>query len=161
MQYQRNAQSCAAAALQNALRVLGVRVGQHRLAKLIGVTDEGADEMDILQALEELGCRVAVFESDRRQDADRWLKEMGYQGPLILCVDNWGHWVSVAGGCSERYWLFDPSTAPWNAAENGCWPLLSKTITKRWRAARRLRKDGHLYYGVSVLSCSLPKAKKQ
>ena len=152
MQYQRGAASCSAAALQNCLAVLGVRVGQHRLERLIGCTDDGADEQDILRALSAFGAAVEICATSRRADALSWLRKHAYVGPLLLCVDDWGHWVSVAGGCGPRLWLFDPVPEPWNMAQNGAWPLLPKTIVKRWRAARRHKKDGALFYGIAVLS---------
>lgn len=159
MQYQRTSVCCSAAALQNALRVFGVRVGQHKLSRLIGVTDEGADEQDLLQALHALGCTVDILESARRSDAIEWMRSRAFLGPLLLCVDDWGHWVSVAGGCKDRLWLYDPAPEPWNVAENGSWPLLPKTIAKRWKAARGHKKNGGLYYGIAVLDCDTAVAR--
>ena len=160
MQYQLNASCCAAASLQNALRVFGVRIGQHKLSRIIGVDpDEGADEEDILKALDALGCRINVLDTNRRRDADDWLNDLAYISPLLLCVDNWGHWVNISGGVRDRLWLFDPEPAPWNKAENGNWPVTRKRILKRWRAARSRRREGGLYYGISILSCDSAKAK--
>lgn len=150
---------CAAASLKDALRVLGVRAGQHRLARLLGCTDDGADESDVLEALARLGCAVDVLETDRRRDALDWLCKVAYVAPVLLCVDDWGHWVHVAGGCARRLWLFDPSKEPWNTCEGRVWPLLPKTIAKRWKAARRLRGEGGLYYGIAILSCDSRKAR--
>lgn len=161
MQYQRNSASCSAAAIQNALRVFGVRVGQHKLTKIVGCCPEdGADEHDVLQALGRLGCTVDIFETDKKRYAEQWLQSMSYAGPLLLCVDDWFHWVCVAGGCNKRLWLYDPSTEPWNVAENGSWPLLPKTILKRWKAARRRKvEEGCLYYGIAILECDAVAAR--
>lgn len=158
-QYQKNDSWCAAAAVQNALACHGVRLGQSRLARIIGCTHGGADEDDILQALHRLGCSVDIFESNRKRDAETWLKERAFDGPLLLCVQNWCHWVSVAGGVTKRLWLFDPDPEPWNKAENGSWPLLPKTVLKRWKAARRRRREGGLYYGIAILAVDPKQAK--
>lgn len=159
--YQKKDCWCSAAALQNAMSVLGARIGQHKLAALIGVNDDGADETDLLEALDKLQAHVEVFESNHKGEALGWLRSRAYLGPCLLCVDDWGHWVSVAGGCGPRLWLFDPAREPWNEAQNGSWPLLPKTIIKRWKAARRMKRDGGLYYGIAVLSVKDPKRKSR
>lgn len=157
MQYQR-ANGCSSASIQNALSVLGVRVGQHKIEALIGDISDGADEHAILNALGVLGCSVDVLESRRRADAAEWL-HLAYSGPLLLCVDDWAHWVSVVGGCADRLWLFDPAREPWNEAQNGAWPLLPKTILRRWRAS--WRSGSGVYYGIALLSCDAREAKRR
>ena len=159
MRYQSNAADCSATAIQNALRVLGVRVGQHKIARHLGDLSDGADESAILYALGELDCAVDVFESSRRNDARAWLR-LAYAAPLLLCVDDWGHWITIAGGCGRRLFLFDSAREPWNEAENGAWPLLPRTILKRWRASRRsaVDTDGR-YYGIAVLACHTRQSK--
>jgi hypothetical protein len=158
--YQKREGWCGPAALQEALRVLGVRVGQAKLAKVIGACpEEGSDEHDILQALTKLGCQFSEFSTNRRNDARDWLTNWAYTTPLLLCVDDWDHWVLVAGGCGPRLFLFDSADSPWNKAQNGPWPLLPTTILKRWRAARRNRRAGDLFYGISLFSCDPEQAK--
>lgn len=149
--------------MQNALKILGVRVGQHKLARIVRGSDDGtdgADEQDVLRALGDLGCSVDILDTNRRRDADLWLKKFAHAAPLMISVDHWEHWVCLGGGCSARLWLFDPEKVAWNTAENGSWPLLPKTILKRWRAARRLRAGGGQYYGIAILSADVVKAKR-
>lgn len=163
MPYQLNSTCCSAASMQLCLSVLGTRIGQHKLSKIILNGDDGADgadEQDVLLALGSLGCSIDIFESSRRRDAEQWLKLRAFDGPLMLCVDNWGHWVSVCGGCAKKLWLFDPDPTPWNTSHNGAWPLGVKTILKRWKAARGRKRDGGLYYGIAILSCDPAVAKR-
>jgi len=161
MPYQLNSSCCSAAAMQLALNILGVRVGQHKLVRIIangGDSFDGANEQDVLQALGRIGCTVEVFEGHSRQEARKWLLRWAPRAPLMLCVDSWEHWVTVAGACGKKLWLFDPDPGPWNTAQNGAWPLMPKTILKRWKAARRLRKEGGLYYGIAIVDCAREKA---
>ena len=150
---------CAAAAVQNALGLLGVRIGQRRLVRLIGITvddtegEGGANECDILFALRELGCEHAVFETYDKHEARSWLIKTCGVFPVILCVDDWDHWAVVAGGVGERLFLFDSDTIPWNTQALGQHSLLPKSILRRWRAARANRTEGGLYYAIVLLSC--------
>lgn len=140
---------CSAAAVHNALRAVGLRVGMSTLANRIGVDDlEGADEHDILQALTGSAVAVAEFYGTRKQEARDWLRG-AYNYPLILCVDSWEHWVCVAGGCGDRLFLLDSVREPWNEAQGGVWPLKANTILKRWKAAKRVSGKTP-YYGIAV-----------
>lgn len=148
---------CSIAAIQNALRVFGVRAGYKRVLSAMEPIDvptwdikDGGDEDDIKRALDALGFGYFEFESNRGYEARGWIQDMAPNMPLILCVDDWGHWVTVAGVCRHRYLLQDPELKPHNTAELGVKWLKNSTICRRWRASRKRRKEGELYYGIAV-----------
>lgn len=159
MSYQSRAHWCCPAALQTAMQIHGVRMGQARFAKLLGTCAEGTDEFDIRQALDRMGCQWCELETNNRGEAREWLLKFSPVAPILLCVDSWEHWVTVAGCCGPKLWLLDSSNEAWNRAGLGRWALSPKTILKRWRAARRLRADGGIYYGIAVLSCNAAQAR--
>lgn len=150
-QYQSKDWYCSPAALQCALACLGVRVGQGRLAAAIGVTEDGADEDDIIGAISALKLRPDPFHTDSKQEARRYLLERAAIHPIILCVDDWGHWVTVAGQCNDRLFLFDPSKEVWNAIHRGGWPLKTSTILKRWAASKAKRGPAGAYYAIGIM----------
>lgn len=113
---------------------------------------EGCDENDLIRALDALGCQFAEFGTEHHGEARAWLLTHAAHCPLIICVDQWEHWVCIAGQCGDRLWLLDPAREPWNTKHNGVWPLLPKTIIKRWRTARRIRDDGPAFYGLALLN---------
>jgi len=160
MSYQSNPAWCGPAALQNALKIHGVRVGQGKLAKLLGTSDDGTDEHDLIGALDRLGCQWHELNTRNKNEARRWLIKFAPVAPLLLCVDSWDHWITVAGCCGPRLWLLDSSNEPWNTCGLGRWPLTPKTILKRWRATRRAAVGDGLYYGIAVLSCDSKHAKR-
>ena len=77
--------------------------------------------------------------------------QMAPTAPVLLCVDDFEHWVCVAGQCGNRLWLLDSTNESWNQAGLGRWALLPKTVLRRWRAARRLHSEGGRYYGIAIL----------
>ena len=157
--YQSKPSWCGPAALVCALQAHGIRMGQGRAARLMGTTDDGSDEQDIISALDRLGASWDECATNDRQAARSWLVSRAAMAPVLLCVGDWSHWVVVAGCCGDRLWLFDSSPEPWNKAGLGRWCLLPKSILRRWRASRALRKDGPLYYGIALLAVDSAKAR--
>ena len=151
MRLQRTDSDCAVAALQNALRGHGQRVGHGRISRLLGEVGDGADEQDMLRAICELGYAPAEVECNRHSYACRWLKRMAPIWPCLLCVDDFGHWVVVGGALGHRLLLQDSGLLPYNLAEGGSTWLLPATIARRWRAARRTSKGAVPYYGIAVM----------
>lgn len=155
---QKRPEWCSAAAVQNALRVLGKRTSQAAIADSIKIgdcpegcdhSDCGADERGVMRGLESVGATWTVLETSRRRDAYLWLG-LASQQPLILCVDRWQHWVVVAGRCGDRLYMLDSWPERYNLAHNGTLPLRRKTILRRWRASRWQRVDGAPYYGLAI-----------
>jgi ABC-type bacteriocin/lantibiotic exporter with double-glycine peptidase domain len=152
MPYQRKPGYCGPAALQTALQVHGKRLGQDRLAKLCGTDEDGTDEHGLISAITELGFGFEELCIRDKNEARSALLRFAPVAPIILCVDDYDHWVVVAGQCGRRLWLFDSTREPWNAHNLGRQCLLPKTITRRWKASKRATEDGASYYGLAILS---------
>lgn len=149
---------CGITAIQNALRVLGVRVGYKRIRRALKNPDDpkwdiadGVDEFDMQRATSALGFGFDELNTNRKFDAREWLRTRAPVMPVLLCVDDWEHWVSVAGLCDRRLCLQDPSRDAYNAAELGIAWLRLSTILRRWRASSKRRSEGGLYYGLAIL----------
>lgn len=147
MSYQTRPYFCAPAALQIALRFWGLRKGQETLARLAQTTPDGTDEQGIIGAATALGFHPSEVHTGSRKEARDWLLTTASVAPLILCVDQWEHWVCVAGQCGDRVTVFDPSVEIWNTKTRGVWPVSVSTLLKRWRAAGT--KKG--YYGIAIV----------
>jgi ABC-type bacteriocin/lantibiotic exporter with double-glycine peptidase domain len=102
---------CGLASIANALEVLGIRRSQREIDRLCHVSPEaGCDEVEMKRALLANGCDVDEWPGIDCDTALRWVDGcMGDGMPVILCVDDDEHWVTVIGTCGPRYIVFDPS----------------------------------------------------
>lgn len=144
---------CAPASLQNALRLLGKQVGQARLAKLMGTTEEdGTDEQGIIRAVLALGYQVDPWGSTSDKMAFTLLDANIGKRPHILCIDKWQHWVVCAAKTGERYIVIDSSNEPYAKSENQVLVMAPRALRKRWRAGRRVAKSegGAQFYAIGV-----------
>jgi ABC-type bacteriocin/lantibiotic exporter with double-glycine peptidase domain len=157
---QRGKNDCAVVALQNALRVYGRRFGYHRLYKMVSPDKSGADENDLLMAISILQHPWVVLNTSNKTEAREWLRMAVPRTPVILCVDDWGHWVIVAGVCRRRVCLQDSENKPSNTAEGGTHWVTVDTVMRRWRASRKRLKEeeGKFYYGIALLPKQLTSA---
>lgn len=132
---------CGPAAMQNALLVLGRRLSQARLAELCGTTDEGTDEHQILETFSVLGYYARAHSTDARAEALAQL-----EGPQLLCVEDWNHWVTVLARVEpKRFLLVDPHCGVVRSVH---W----RTLERKWRAAARVQTAAgdRTYYSISV-----------
>ena len=101
--------SCGAAALRYALTFLGRNVEEKDLRRASQTTFWGTDESGIVKAARHHGCEAVIRNYRRFQAAFRSLIRYVQNGqPCILCVDDWMHWVAVAGANRNGIALFDP-----------------------------------------------------
>lgn len=140
---------CGPAAVSYALSLMGhPRVSQRRIATLAGEQGDGCDEQDLIRALTALQCSYAEFGAYHRNEALSYLRRAPGVWPLILCVDNYDHWVCVAGGIGERLYLFDPQ----KGGLGGFKTLRAKTILRRWRASQAAAAvEGVPYYAIAIM----------
>ena len=128
--------SCGSAALVNALRCYGVKIAEMRVKKLAGTTkDDGTNEHGILDALKALKFKGEMIETHDEDDAWKEIVygiEIGH--PVILCVSNLQHWVTVVGKLGNKFLVIDPSNAMRNKAENGVAVLNKTELLKRWKS---------------------------
>ncbi len=103
--------SCGAAALRYALTFLGKTVEEKDVRKASQTTFWGTDESGIVKAARRYGCEAVMRNYRRFPAAFRSLIRYVQNGqPCILCVDNWMHWVAVAGANRNGVALFDPKS---------------------------------------------------
>ena len=152
MYFQKRSYWCGPASTQIALRILGRSVSQSKLAELMNTTeDAGTDEYGIIKALSDLNCNFDELRFDHSGLAKKQLATLSTGWPIILCVDQWTHWVCLAGGCGERYFMFDPAREHLNKKTNGVQALTLKRLMERWRTAKHVREGGPTYYGIALL----------
>jgi len=103
--------SCGAAALRYALTFLGKQVEERDVRRASQTTFWGTDEGGIAKAARRYGCEVVMRNYRRFPAAFRSLIRYVQNGqPCVLCVDNWMHWVAVAGANRHGVALFDPKS---------------------------------------------------
>lgn len=156
MRFQQRPYWCGPASIQNALRALGSRVGQERIAKIAGSTKEdGTDEKGIFKALSSLGYKHEELTTDVWNHAKAWIDDQIIAGrPVLLCIESWQHWVCIVGGLGGRpdlrYIVVDPARYEHNKSENGVHSWGWKRLAKDWRAGHRTAGSEGAYYAISV-----------
>jgi len=155
--FQKEDFSCGPAAIVNALRALGIKLSERDVIFLAGTTDQGTDEDGIMRALASLGYQVVVLDTYDSTEAWEWLRsELMLVRPVILCVENFGHWTSVVSIFGERVIYVDSQDGlESNKRENGVRFLTRRGLTRIWGA--RGRGHRRRYYALSVVP---PKKKR-
>jgi ABC-type bacteriocin/lantibiotic exporter with double-glycine peptidase domain len=106
---QPNAWTCGPFALKHALLAHGVFTPAEELARAAGSTEEGGtDERQLQRAARTHRVDVLVVREqtagDARRNLDTWLKR-GI--PVLLCVDEWEHWLTAVAADGEHVVVFD------------------------------------------------------
>ncbi len=148
MKFQALPYSCGAAAVVNALRCLGKKVSETRVRALAGTTEaDGTPPSGIREAIVALGYEAADFEfTSRRQAVKKLEKALAEGNPVIICTQNWQHWITVVAGLDgfRRFLVADPANTVKNLAENGTSTLSRRELLKTWQ----YRKVEFGFYGV-------------
>jgi len=106
---QPNSWQCGPFALKHALLVYGRVAHEDALASLAGSNESiGTDELGLRRALEAYGGTLRIVRRrtrhGARQELHRWLR----QGiPVLLCVDQWDHWITAVADLHHQVALFD------------------------------------------------------
>ena len=105
---QPNQWQCGPFALKHALLIQGVRAHEDTLARIAGSTEElGTDEHQLARAAAHHGAHLIITRrrtaTATRRTLIRWLREQ----PVLLCVDQWDHWVAAVGCDDERVVTLD------------------------------------------------------
>lgn len=152
MKYQTKPYSCGPASVVNALRVYGKKVSERNLIKACGTIpsgpDDGTTEVGIKAGIVEYGFTYSDYEAHSQKSAWDWMEHQLIitKAPVICCVNQWSHWVTVIGKAAERIVLIDPSNAMINKKENGIQIMSKKDFLKKWNC-----KADKAYYGCAVL----------
>lgn len=147
MRYQGETFSCGPAALSNAFRTLGLRVSEAQVRKASGCTESGTDELGLMAAAREFGFSAVPNHTRDVRGAWAFVRSNVLDGrPCLLCVDTWGHWVTVTGIVGERVIVIDPANTQKNMWENGIHPLRSRDLARRWRNPR----EDEPFYAIAI-----------
>ncbi len=111
---QPNDWTCGPFALKHALVTLGRLADEDSIARVAHPHWwAGTDEVKLARAARHFDCDLPLV---RREDPERafgTLVRYVAQGlPVILCVDDWGHWVTVVRYQNERFVVIDSKDEP-------------------------------------------------
>ncbi len=125
---QPNKWQCGPFALKHALIMLGKFVNEKNLSISAGSTWwSGTDELQLGRAAKTYDCTMKVVRKTNPLHARRELLYTLKKGrPALLCVDAWGHWITVVGAEKGRFIYLDSSKAPVVCVAT--W----KQLKKRW-----------------------------
>lgn len=148
MRFQMREWSCGPSALVNAIRAVGRRVAEGRIRKLAGTTQKlGTDETGLITATRELGYTAVSHSSADQTAAWAFIRANVLDGrPCLVCIDSWGHWVTVIGIVGDHVLLIDPARTKKNIAENGVHSLSRRDIFKRWRCPT----EDEPYFAIAI-----------
>lgn len=151
MKHQQRTYWCGPAALQNALRIYGKKVSQKRIADLAGTTENGTTQYGLMAAIEALGFRYEEMRYNESNTAGLNIEIC--EAPVLACVENWEHWVTISTINTSRFIYIDPARTKANLAEHLVHIVTWQTLERRWRAAAKVQTDPTdcTYYGIVVL----------
>jgi len=153
--------SCGPTCIYNALYLLGnAGVSFDKIKQACGTRWwNGTDESGLRRALRRLGYEGLEAQWPHRADrklALEWLREQHSQNqPVIICVDNFDHWVLAAGSTEKMIIVLDP----YGGHKGATTSTYSRTaFAERWWSVDKEKKEG-FYYAMAVVP-SAPKARK-
>lgn len=153
MHYQKRDYDCGPAAVRNALEALHVRKGLSGLRVLCGTSEcDGTQEDGIKRAFLAYGCDVDEWSSNQRSKSLEWLQvSISHGRPIVLCVDQWEHWITVIGALNQDFVIFDPAN-PFNGdpRQGGAAVVKAFRLMARWEASRRVRGNCGRFYGIAA-----------
>jgi len=126
---QPNDYACGPFALKHALVTLGRLVDEDKIA-LIARTHwwSGTDEIKLARAARAFDCDLPILRTrDSRRAKRMLLDHLRRRIPVLLCVDDWGHWITAIRYEGSRFVVIDSNLDP-------VLNLLSwAQLEKRWR----------------------------
>jgi len=147
---QPDAYSCGPACVANALYLLGNAViPLERIKRVCGTRWwNGTDESGLRRGLRRVGYDGIEQTWMHKSDATAalsWLRDQHAQGrPVILCVDNFDHWVLAGGSMERKFFILDPYEGHRGAAASH---YSNAALARRWWCKD---KDEGCYYAVAV-----------
>lgn len=150
MELQERLYSCGPAAVRAILYILGHNATEAAIRKRSGTTPEGTDEKGIIRAIHHYGHKTKEYQSETRKVSWGWLKtELGRGHPVLLCANNWGHWLAAVGLLGGKVIIFDPDSSPGKKRRYSGISLFTEAdLGPLWRHV----EDGHgQYYAITVI----------
>jgi hypothetical protein len=122
---QPNEWTCGPFALKHALLALGRMVDAPQIAQAARTHWwSGTDEIQLARAAREFACDLVL---ERRSDPEQARKLLVHylrdaQTPVLLCVDEWTHWITVVRTEDRRFVVVDSNDDPLLSVRT--WPQL-------------------------------------
>lgn len=118
---QSNGWECGPFALKYALIVLGIPGDEVEIARVAGTDESGTDEVELGRAARRYGCQLQLTRAE--DPATSWAeltRRLRERIPVLLCVNEWGHWVTAAGLEGDEIVILDArdpavvTAVPWS-----------------------------------------------
>lgn len=116
MRYQSNRSSCGPATLHNALNALGIHRTEDELIQLTGQNPTGTSAKGLIKALTSISTPEAPlhgeavkFSTATQATIGLWYYVSDMGRPVILCVDDFDHWIVCTGHLGRRFAVIDPA----------------------------------------------------
>ena len=121
--------TCGPYALKHALTALGVLADPAHLTRLARTHWwSGTDEVRLARAARAYDCDMQVIEAtDERVARIALVQTLGAGYPVLLCVDDWEHWITVVHHSAGKFVVLDSREEPVVAV------LDWKHLEARWR----------------------------
>jgi hypothetical protein len=106
---QPNSWQCGPFALKHGLLALGTYAHEDELARIAGSTEKsGTDDWQLARAAQAHGYALSVVRRAHpraaRQELDQWFAR---GVPVLLCLDQWEHWVTAVSADGDQVVVFD------------------------------------------------------
>lgn len=126
---QPNDWTCGPFALKHALVALGSLADDHALTSVVRPHWwAGVDEVRLAKAARSFGADMGMIRRRTADGAKRALVAyLRKRLPVLLCVDDWGHWITAVRYENQRFVVFDSKLDPVMTVLT--WPQLRS----RWR----------------------------
>jgi len=135
---QPNRWQCGPFALKHALLALGRFAHEDELAWLAGSSElSGTDEKGLTRAARVHGCDLGLIRLKHPEAARKALADtLGIGVPVLLCIDQWEHWVAAVNVQGDRFVVFDSHFEQPLRIES--WPALRDRLV--YNEQRRFRR---------------------
>lgn len=126
---QPNEYTCGPFALKHALLALGRMVDVTQISTTAKTNWwSGTNEIQLARAARAFECDLVLERrSDEEQARKILVKHLRDQTPVLLCVEEWSHWITVLRSEDRRFVVVDSQDEPLLSVRT--WPQLRK----RWR----------------------------
>lgn len=126
---QPNDWTCGPFALKHALVALGKLVDESAISHVAHPHWwAGTNEVKLARAARAFECDLPFIRRECPEKAQATLvRHLSLKRPVILCVDDWGHWITVVRHEEGRFVVIDSKNAP--VLQVLTWPQLRR----RWR----------------------------
>jgi hypothetical protein len=127
---QPNDWQCGPYALKHGLLALAIPCDEAGLSRAAGATVQGADEHDLDRAARRHGCVLRVERwSTSGAARDALQSHLARRTPVLLCVDQWSHWIVAMGAEGDAAVVFDSRQA--DVIQIVPWPALMTRVMYR------------------------------